>query len=129
MDEADNLLNTQNSWFSRGETQDKGWLNQLLEEPGARMIWITNSISDIADSVIRRFAFSVHFRTFNRRQQLTLWESVLRRHRVKSCFNSKEINGLVMRYPVSAGIIDLSIRGRLWKLRSPGKLLLKRLWR
>ncbi|MBU4581162.1 MAG: AAA family ATPase [Proteobacteria bacterium] len=113
VDEGDNLLNTQNSWFSRGETQDKGWLNQLLEEPGARMIWITNSISDIEDSVMRRFAFSVHFRAFNRRQRLSLWESVLRRHRVKSCFNSKEISGLVMRYPVSAGIIDLSIRKAL----------------
>ncbi len=113
VDEADNLLNTQNSWFSRGETQDKGWLNQLLEEPGVRMIWITNSISDIADSVIRRFAFSVHFRAFNRRQRISLWESVLRRHRVKSCFDSEEINRLAMRYPVSAGIIDLSIRKAL----------------
>ena len=113
VDEADNLLNTQNSWFSRGETQDKGWLNQLLEEPGARVIWITNSISNIADSVIRRFAFSVHFRAFNRRQRLTLWESVLRRHRIKSCFDTKEINRLAMHYPVSAGVIDLSIRKAL----------------
>lgn len=113
VDEADNLLNTQNSWFSRGETQDKGWLNQLLEEPGARMIWITNSISDIADSVIRRFSFSVHFRAFNRRQRLGLWESVLRRHHVKSRFDAEEINRLAVRYPVSAGIIDLSIRKAL----------------
>jgi transitional endoplasmic reticulum ATPase len=113
VDEADNLLNTQNSWFSRGETQDKGWLNQLLEEPWARMIWITNGISAIEDSVIRRFAFSVHFRAFNRRQRLSLWESVLRRHRVKGCFDTKEINRLAMRYPVSAGIIDLSIRKAL----------------
>ena len=32
IDEADNILNTYGSWFFRGETQDKGWLNQLLEE-------------------------------------------------------------------------------------------------
>ncbi len=42
VDEADNVLNTRNSWFNRGETQDKGWLNQILEEQGARVIWITN---------------------------------------------------------------------------------------
>ena len=113
VDEADKLLNTQNSWFSHGEIQDKGWLNQLLEGAGARMIWITNDISAIADSVMRRFSFSVHFRSFNRRQRLALWESVLRRHRVKSCFNSEEINRLAMHYPVSAGVIDLSIRKAL----------------
>ncbi len=113
VDEADNLLNTQNSWFSRGETQDKGWLNKLLEEPGVRMIWITNNISEIENSVLRRFAFSVHFQAFNRRQRLGLWESVLRRHRVRGCFHSKEINELAVRYPVSAAIIDLSVRKAL----------------
>ena len=113
VDEADNLLNTQNSWFSRGETQDKGWLNHLLEEPGVRMIWITNNISEIESSVLRRFAFSVHFQSFNRRQRLGLWESVLRRHRVRSCFHAEEIDELAARYPVSAAIIDLSIRKTL----------------
>jgi len=124
VDEADNLLNTQNSWFSRGETQDKGWLNQLLEEPGARMIWITNGISAIEDSVMRHFAFSVYFRAFNRRQRISLWESLLRRHRVKSCFNFEEINGLAIRYPVSAAIIDLSIRKAL-ETSSPGQAAFK----
>ena len=124
VDEADNLLNTRNSWFSRGETQDKGWLNQLLEEPGARMIWITNSISEIEDSVLRRFAFSVHFRAFNLRQRNNLWESVLRRHRVKSLFNPEEINGLTIRYPVSAATIDLSIRKALESSTS-GKVAFK----
>lgn len=113
VDEADNLLNTQNSWFSRGETQDKGWLNQLLEEPGLRMIWITNNISEIESSVLRRFAFSVHFQAFNRRQRLNLWESILRRHRVRGCFHSKELDDLAARYPVSAAIIDLSVQKAL----------------
>ena len=57
VDEADNILNTQNSWLARGETQDKGWLNQLLETPGVRIIWITNSIAGIEEPVLRRFAF------------------------------------------------------------------------
>ena len=62
VDEADNLLNTRFSWFMRGETQDKGWMNELLETPGLRMIWITNQIEDIEPSVLRRFSFSLHFR-------------------------------------------------------------------
>lgn len=109
VDEADNLLNTQNSWFTRGETQDKGWLNQLLEEKCIRMIWITNNIDEIEGSVLRRFAFSVHFRAFNRRQRISLWESVLKRRRARSCFNAEEINSLAMRYPVSAAVIDLAV--------------------
>jgi len=113
VDEADNLLNTRHSWFSRGETQDKGWLNKLLEEPGVRMIWITNSIDGIEGSVMRRFAFSVHFRSFNRRQRVALWETVLRRHRVKRSFTSEEINQLAIQYPVSAAIIDLAVRKTL----------------
>lgn len=110
VDEADNLLNTHDSWFSRGETQDKGWLNQLLEEPGSRMIWITNSISEIDGSVLRRFAYSAHFRPFNQLQRITLWESILRRHRVKRYFDSSRIKDLSNRYPVSAAVIDMAVK-------------------
>ena len=87
VDEADNLLNTQSSWFMRGETQDKGWLNQLLDEPGTRMIWITNRIDSIEDSVLRRFAFSLHFKSFNQRQRVLLWNSILRKNRCKRYFS------------------------------------------
>ena len=83
IDEADNLLNTQSSWFMRGETQDKGWLNHLLDEPGTRMIWITNRIDSIEDSVLRRFAFSLHFKSFNRRQRVLLWDNILRKNKCK----------------------------------------------
>ena len=83
VDEADNLLNTRFSWFMRGETQDKGWMNELLETPGLRMIWITNQIEDIEPSVLRRFAFSLHFRPFNKRQRILLWENILKKNRSK----------------------------------------------
>jgi transitional endoplasmic reticulum ATPase len=110
VDEADNLLNTRFSWFLRGETQDKGWLNQLLEEPGVRMIWITNRIDDIEESVLRRFAFSLHFRSFNKRQRIQLWENIVRTNRVKRLFNQSEIAHFARRYSVSAGTIDLTVK-------------------
>ena len=109
IDEADSLLNTQNSWLSEGQVKDKGWLNQLLEEPGVRMIWITNSIEEIESSVLRRFAFSVHFPAFKRRQRFVLWESVLRCHRVRNHFQDNEINKLTVRYPVSVAIINMAV--------------------
>ena len=110
IDEADNLLNTQNSWFMRGETQDKGWLNHLLDEPGARMIWITNRIDSIEDSVLRRFVFSLHFKPFNRRQRVLLWDNILRKNKCKKYCSRVDVENFAKNYDVSAGVIDLAIR-------------------
>ncbi len=110
VDEADNLLNTQSSWFMRGETQDKGWFNGLLEAPGTRMIWITNSIQGIEDSVLRRFAFSVYFKPFNRRQRIMLWENIVRQNKCKKYFNKTDMETFARTYEVSAGVIDLAVK-------------------
>ena len=110
VDEADSLLNTADAWGLRGETYDKGWLNQLMDEPGARMIWITNSIHGIEDSVIRRFAYSMHFRSFNRAQRARLWEQVLKRHRIKRLFSTADIKDLATKHKVSAGVMDLAVK-------------------
>ncbi len=113
VDEADNLLNTEYSWFRRGETQDKGWLNQLLEVPGLRMIWITNDIGSIEDSVLRRFAYSLRFKPFNRRQRLQLWENVLKGQQAKSRLDGPEVLALAKKYRVSAGGVELVVRKAL----------------
>ena len=110
VDEADNLLNTRYSWLMRGETQDKGWLNELLEEPGLRMIWITNWINEIEDSVLRRFAYSLHFRPFSKRQRIQLWDNILGSNKSKKFFNKSQIEELARRYSVSAGAMDLAVK-------------------
>jgi SpoVK/Ycf46/Vps4 family AAA+-type ATPase len=110
VDEADNLLNTQMSWLVRGETQDKGWLNYILETPGARVIWVTNSIDAIEESVLRRFAFSIQFQPLNRRQRIQLWDSVLRQNKAKRLLGQKTINHLAGRYRLSAGAMDLAVK-------------------
>lgn len=110
VDEADNLLNTKNSWLMNGETQDKGWLNQLLDQPGTRMIWITNRIDSIEDSVLRRFAYSLPFKTFNRSQRALLWDSILRKNKCKTYCNQTDIESLAKTFDVNAGTIDLATR-------------------
>ena len=110
VDEADNLLNTQSSWLMRGETQDKGWLNHLLDDSGTRMIWITNRIDSTEDSVLRRFSFSLHFKSFNRRQRVLLWDSILRKNKCKRYVNRLDVEDLAKRYDVSAGVIDLAVK-------------------
>ena len=110
VDEADNILNTRFSWFMRGETQDKGWLNKLLEEPGVRMIWITNNIDSVEESVLRRFAYSLHFKPFNYRQRIQLWDNILRKNKVKRFVNRSDIEHLAKKYNVSAGAIDIAVK-------------------
>lgn len=122
IDEADNLLNTMNSWQSRGETQDKGWLNQFLEEPGTRIVWITNDISEIEDSVLRRFAFSIHFEPFNREQRFQVWKSILSKHKTKIDLDDTEIDAFASRYRVSAGAVDLAVRKSLDTMPKRGNL-------
>lgn len=109
VDEADNLLNTDDGWLMRGESQDKGWLNGLLEEPGARVIWITNRVENIDPSVRRRFAYSLHFPPFGKKQRARLWESILRKHRVKRFFKDAEIVEFAAQHDVSAGVIDIAV--------------------
>ena len=113
VDEADNLLNTEYSWFRRGETQDKGWLNQLLEVPDLRMIWITNDIGSIEDSVLRRFAYSLRFKPFNRRQRVQLWENVLEGQKSKNLLGTSEVLALAKKFRVSAGGVELVVRKAL----------------
>lgn len=113
IDEADNILNTEGSWFRRGETQDKGWLNQLLDQTGTRMIWITNDISCIEGSVMRRFAFNIHFKALGKQQRFLIWNSVLSQNGATGIFTQQEMKGLSSWYKVSAGVMDLAVKKAL----------------
>ncbi len=110
VDEADNLLNTELSWLVRGETQDKGWLNDLMDTPGLRMMWITNQVDDIDPSVLRRFSFSIHFKPFNKRQRIQLWVNILKKNRMKRFFTLPDMEKLAEKYCVSAGVLDLAVK-------------------
>ena len=110
VDEADNLLNTEFSWFFKGETRDKGWLNKFLDEPGRRIIWITNRIKEIDESVLRRMSFSLHFRHFSLKQRENLWRTVLERNQCSRLVDAAEIEPLSQQYAVSAGAIDLAVK-------------------
>lgn len=110
VDEADNLINTSNPWMFGGETHDKGWLNHLLEIPETRVIWITNNIDNMEESVQRRFAFSLRFKKLNRKQRVLLWDRLLRQNRIKRHFDWDLISDLASKYKVSAGVIDMAIK-------------------
>jgi len=120
IDEADNLLNTMNPFFM-GEVHDKGWLNNLLDEPGVRAIWIVNHTEMIEESVLRRFSYSLHFPNFSRQKRIQLWETVVRHNNVSRYIKGDNLRQLANDYEVSAGIIDLAVK-QAANVRSSHKL-------
>lgn len=112
VDEADKLLQTGVSFFGfqLDETQDKGWLNYLLERPGVRMIWVCNEIGGIDESVQRRFAFSLGFNRFGRRQRLQLWQTIAGAHRVRRMLRPDDVAALATEFKLGAGAIDMAVR-------------------
>lgn len=108
-DDADHILCTQDSFSFRGEVSDKSWLNNILEDPNAKVIWIVNNVSLIEESVKRRFAYSYHFKEFNTQQRQAVWMSVLKNHGVKALLKNRTVHDLAQKYKVSTGVIDISV--------------------
>lgn len=110
IDEADTLLNTEFAYIFSGEKQDKGWLNEFLERPGIRAIWITNSISGIPDSVMRRFAYSVKFNKLGRDERINIWKRVATKNKVLGLLSQAQMKQFTEKYQLSAGSIDLAVK-------------------
>lgn len=109
-DDAGAVLTGVNHYILSDENaSDKKWLNDLLEVPGVRMIWITNDM-EIDPSVLRRFAFIREFLPFNRKTRAAVWRSVIECHDCEDKFSDHEIEELALRYQCSAGSIDMAVR-------------------
>lgn len=113
IDKADGLLNGQPPWIKGNETSDKSRLRQLLGEPGHRIIWIVNSITEIDQSILKQFTFSLHFKRINQRQRFNLWQSALSHNKVEKWFNDNDLKELSSSYSVDAADINHSIKEAL----------------
>ena len=98
IDEADSLLN-----FHMMSKHDKGWINDFLDQPGGRMIWITNDIGGMPESTQRRFAYSLRFRPFSTQDRLNIWKTCLQDHPLGSHLTPETVADLASRYQVNAG--------------------------
>jgi SpoVK/Ycf46/Vps4 family AAA+-type ATPase len=77
VDEADALLEG-GYWTGRGHHDDgsKSFLDHFLERPGGRCLWVANDVSEIPESVARRFAFSLAFPRLGHRERRKVWRTV-----------------------------------------------------
>ncbi|HOP31415.1 MAG TPA: ATP-binding protein [Spirochaetota bacterium] len=107
-DEADFLLNT-SMWSFDNNKPEKGWLNDLLDNSKARIIWITNKTGSMEESTLRRFSYSLHFKRFSKKQRIEIWNNILKRSPFKKMITPDIIADLSARYEVNAGGISSTI--------------------
>lgn len=108
VDEADFLLNTI-SWFHMNNKPEKGWLNDLLDNSKARIIWITNRIGEMEESTLRRFSYSLCFKKFDKEQRISVWNNQLKGKPFKKIIPKELITELSSKYEVNAGAIASSL--------------------
>ena len=107
VDEAERLLDTDLS-FGR-QTKDKAWLNDFLEKPGQRIIWISNKVEHIDPAVRRRFAYSLHFEPLSAQQRVDLWREVMKREGLSRRFHFAVAASFSLKYPVEAAVIQKAV--------------------
>lgn len=104
IDEADKLLNTGFSWSNHGETSDKARMNDVLDRPGLRCIWIVNTTDDIDPAVRRRMSFALEMPAADQRSRRIALESTVRRCRIKRHFSDHDLRTISRDYPVSPAL-------------------------
>lgn len=108
VDEADFLLNTISFFFNSGRPE-KGWLNDLLDNSKARIIWVTNRTGEMEESTLRRFSYSLQFKKFDKEQRISVWNNILKRNPLKKLIFPELVSELSTKYEVNAGAIASSL--------------------
>lgn len=58
-DEAEDIFDSNESFFAPKRQENKAWLNRILETNTIPTIWITNNIYSIDNAMVRRFDYSI----------------------------------------------------------------------
>jgi transitional endoplasmic reticulum ATPase len=110
VDEADTMLNVDESRTSSIWTSEKGLMNRCLDNCRGSVIWIVNRIDEIDESTRRRFDYSIRFERAPASVRQDVWRRAARRYRVARLLSDADIRQLAEKYEVSAGVIDLALR-------------------
>jgi SpoVK/Ycf46/Vps4 family AAA+-type ATPase len=108
MDEADRFLDT--GMCYGWKTKDKAWINEFLEQPGRRVIWIANDIEHVHPSVRRRFSYSVCFKPLNRDERRRVWNGILKEQRAAKLLHEEQVKRLASDYQVSPAVVESAVR-------------------
>ena len=101
VDESDVILNC----------CEKGTLNFFLEQINIPVIWISNKISWIENSTLRRFDYSIQFERPDAEKRLDVWESVIKENDAKTLLPEEAVKKLSEEMPITAGGITQAVKG------------------
>jgi SpoVK/Ycf46/Vps4 family AAA+-type ATPase len=107
VDEAERLLDTRKLLFR--PTKDKAWLNDFMERPGRRVIWITNHVGHIDMAVRRRFSHSIHFDGLGVRERRIMWDRMLKENKALGLLPEKRRDEFARTYDVPAAVIEKAV--------------------
>ncbi len=110
VDEADGLLNTQGRG-PEAAASAKAWLTEFMDCHAGAVVWIANEVGEVHDAVKRRFAYSLEFNPQDERQRALLWGELVRDYGFEGRVGGEAIAELSRSYEVSAGGIDIALRG------------------
>jgi SpoVK/Ycf46/Vps4 family AAA+-type ATPase len=111
IDKADKVLSPYSGWYDDEEDiPDRNGIDRILEAPGARIIWITDTLDDIEETVLGRFTYSLHFEVLNRHQRRQLWETIVGNNDAAHFFDAETLNHLARQYRLGAAVIDLAVK-------------------
>jgi len=99
LDEADVL-------FSNFE---KGVINRVMENTRLPVIWITNSLHSVQRSTMRRFEYSIEFKSNTVSMRQKLWNHVVDKHKASDLFSQERILKLSEKYDVVPGGMEKAV--------------------
>ena len=104
VDECDSMINTRSNFFFQtgGKTDEKAWINEYFDENKRQMIWITNSIKSIDESLIRRFDFTLEFNELSSVQRQTILNSLVLK-KGENFLNSNDIKSISINSKFTSG--------------------------
>ncbi len=123
-DEADYILNTVRMFLmSRPGMMEKGRLNSFLDDAGAKIIWISNEVTFMEESTLRRFAYSLSFKAFTTEERKNVWRNRLAGHPMKRFITDDLVARLSEDYRVNAGGIASALDAlkHIYRGERPGK--------
>lgn len=121
VDEADYILNTEDRFSVFSDTVEKGVLNSFLDRSRSQMIWISNRVTNMEESTLRRFSYSLHFRAYTSRERENIWNAILAGHPLRKDITPDLVKKLSLDYRVNAGSIASALEAAVMLFRGKRK--------
>ena len=117
VDEADQILRTGGGgglfgfFFCNGDSSEKGQVNSMLDSIRCPTVWISNASADsMADSVRRRFDYSICFKKLTHAMRVNIWRNNIKKLKLGRLIPPSNIDALAAKYATSAGGITMVLK-------------------